>query len=108
MPQLIKKNGKYFLRKPYDFAVHPDAIDMLKNVKNGSNIDEGFYKNLLRQGYIEFYHSQFRKKSIDNESNANTESDTLGELLNSIREIEQRFSSYGIEIEVKIKSASAQ
>jgi hypothetical protein len=108
MPKLIKKNGEYFLRKPHDFAVHPEAINLLKDTKNNSNIDEGFFEYLRQQGYIAFYQQNFYQNSIDEESTGDGESDTLSELLNSIREIEQRFSSYGIEIEVKIKSASAQ
>ena len=113
MPKFIRKNGDYFLRKPYDFALHPEGAQLLysQNIELNQSFDDEYFKVLCDKNYVAFFPNDVSGKLnepdlIEVGEPENEESrDPLGELMDSIRKIEQRFSSYGIEIEVKIKSA---
>lgn len=111
MPKFIRKNGDYFLRKPYDFALHPEGAQLLftQNIEINQSIDDEYFKVLCNKNYVAFFPSDLSGSSSDPDPAESAEvkneesCDSLGELMDSIRKIEQRFSLYGIEIEVRVK-----
>lgn len=122
MVQFIEKNGEFFLRKQHDFALREDAARELisQGILPGTNIAQ-FYFDLLVQSNTKIailrshliyedddeqatdISEEYADESGSTEVEANL--DPLSELLQSIREIEQRFSDYGIEIEVRVKAS---
>lgn len=115
MVKFIQKNGNYFLRKPYDFALHPEGAELLfsQNINLNQCFDDEYFKILCNKDYVAIFQEDVTRNSI--ESNQETEqsglaehsSDSLQDLMDSIRKIEQRFSDYGIEIEVRVKPSSS-
>lgn len=122
--QFIEKNGEFFLRKQHDFALREDAARELisQGILPGTNIAQFYFDSLVQSNSkIAILSSHLIYEDDDDqatdiseeyadegESNeVETNLDPLSELLQSIREIEQRFSDYGIEIEVRVKSSKS-
>jgi hypothetical protein len=120
MVEFIEKNGEFFLRKQHDFALREDAARELINqgILPGTNIAQFYFDSLVQSStkiaissshlnYEEYddqatdISEEYAEEGGSTEVDANL--DPLGELLQSIREIEQRFSDYGIEIQVRVK-----
>lgn len=114
MVKFIQKNGKFFLRKPYDFALHPDGARLLfsQKIELNQSFDDEYFKILCSKSYVANSHASFsdQNSTNDNQEEDGSEEeapDSLADLLDAIREIENRFSDYGIEIEVSIKPSKS-
>jgi hypothetical protein len=113
MPQLIEKDGNYYLRKSYDLALTDEGLKLLQDVQVNQFIDKKFFKTLCDQGYVALFPDGSSAKPRDSMQVEDSElvseesCDSLGELLASIRKVEERFSLYGIEIEVRIKPSKS-
>ena len=123
MVQFIEKNGEFFLRKQHDFALREDAARELisQGILPGTNIAQFYFDSLVQSNskiailssHL-IYEDDDQATDITEEyadvgdsNEVETNLDPLSELLQSIREIEQRFSDYGIEIEVRVKSSKS-
>jgi len=115
--ELIYKSGHYFLRKTHDFCLTKSALSELTQMKlkNGQQIAGSHFdvlaashKIAIRKEDFELF-DQFKKmqeQMEDNddkgEINCSPEIDTLSELAESIRSLQERFSDFGVVIEAKI------
>jgi len=114
MPKFIRKNEEYFLRKPYDFALHPEGAQLLfsQNIELNQSIDDEYFKVLCDKSYVAFFPNDLSGSSSDPDPVEGAEaenkeaSDSLGELMAAIKEIERRFSNSGIQIEVRVKPSN--
>ena len=115
MPKLIQKKGDYFLRKPHDFALHPEGAKLLfsQNIELDQSFDNEYFKLLCEKNYVAFFPNELSGKSKEYEPVEDPEvlseesCDSLAELMDSIRKIEERFSLYEIEIEVRVKPSKS-
>jgi hypothetical protein len=113
MPQLIEKDGNYYLRESHDLALTAEALKLLQSVNVNQFIDKEFFKTLCDQGYVTPLPDGVSGKSRDSRQVEDSElvseesCDSLAELMDSIRKIEERFSLYEIEIEVRVKPSKS-
>jgi hypothetical protein len=124
MVKFIQKNGEFFLKKQHDFALREDAARELINqgILPGTNIAQFYFDSLVQSNtkiailssHLIYEDDDDQATDISEEyadegetNEAEINLDPLSELLQSIREIEERFSLYGIEIEVRVKPSKS-
>lgn len=112
MPQFIEKDGDYYLRKTYDHALTNKALELLKDIEVDQFIDEGFFNLLCNKGEVALLPEDFSAYMLQSCSGSDAvffdqpKSDSLGELVDLISEIERRYEEFGISLEIKINTKS--
>jgi len=110
MPKLIKKNNQYYIRAPYDFALRPEGVNELssKDIEVNDVFDKEFFNYLCDRGWVAIFREDIETTSIaedvdEEEANEEEPTDSLSELVDQISAIQNKYLSFGINLEILIK-----